>query len=169
MHPKGTLETMRENVLSAVQRREPPPDTVSLLEERRVAQRPGPKPISEELFSVKKHFEVIFEKMREGIVEISADRRVVYVNPAALKVMGLPEEEVLASPVADIFPHEYRQTVLEIITATEGGPANKQGRHPGGHERFSITGQGHCGYRWRGIVHYHFKRCHHGKGGGSRS
>ena len=123
---KGPLETMRENVLSAVQRGEMPSGIASAPEKCREEGLPGPKSISEELFSIKKHFEVIFEKMREGIVEISADGRVVYANPAAVTVMGLPEEKILASPVTDIFPHEYRPMVSAAIKAVDAPPADNR-------------------------------------------
>ena len=123
---KGSLESMRENVISAVERRDTPRGMVSIPKTGREAAPAGPRSISEELFSIKKHFEVIFERMRDGIVEISADRRVVYANPAAIRVMGLPEENILASPVTDLFPDEYRPMVLEIISTVDGSPENNR-------------------------------------------
>ncbi len=120
---KGTLEAMTRDVLSAVQRRK-----VTLAafptEKPREKELPAPKSITEELFSIKQHFEIIFERMSEGIIEISQDNRVVYANPAALSVIGIPEEKLLASPISGIFPHEYRRMVLELISSMDESPGS---------------------------------------------
>ncbi len=121
---KGPFEEMTRDVLSAVNRRKRSPGIASAPEKPRESEPLAPKPIAEELFSIKKHFEIIFERMSEGIVEISADKRVIYANPAALSIIGVPEEKLLASPIAEIFPHEYRRTVLELISSTEGSPSS---------------------------------------------
>jgi len=119
---KGTLEAMTRDVLLAVQRRKVPRGIVSEPRKHPQGEPLTPKSLTDELFSIKKHFEVIFEKMSEGIIEISRDNRVVYANPSALSIMGRPEERLLASPVAEIFPREYRRMVLELIAAMDGSP-----------------------------------------------
>ncbi|MCP4576375.1 MAG: HD domain-containing protein [Deltaproteobacteria bacterium] len=119
---KGTLEAMTRDVLLAVQRRKVPQGIVSEPRKHPQGESLAPKSLTEELFSIKKHYEVIFERMSEGIIEISPDNRVIYANPAALSVIGLPEERLLASPVAEIFPHEYRRMVFELIAAMDGSP-----------------------------------------------
>ncbi len=121
---KGPFEEMTRDVLSAVNRRKTPPGIASALEKPRKSEPLAPKPIAEELLSITKHFEIIFERMSEGIVEISADKRVIYANPAALSIIGVPEEKLLASPIAEIFPHEYRKMVLELISSTAGSPSS---------------------------------------------
>ena len=61
---KGTLEAMTRDVLSAVQRRK-----VTLAafptEKPREKELPAPKSITEELFSIKQHFEIIFERINK--------------------------------------------------------------------------------------------------------
>ncbi|MBW2035199.1 MAG: hypothetical protein JRI94_16760 [Deltaproteobacteria bacterium] len=44
-----------------------------------------PRGITEELLSVKKHFEIILDKMSEGILEITSEGRIVYANSTALR------------------------------------------------------------------------------------
>ena len=121
---KGTFEAMTRDVFSAIHRRKTPLGIASAPEKPRKSEPLVPKPIAEELFSIKKHFEVIFERMSEGIVEISADKRVIYANPAALSIIGVPEEKLLASPIVEVFPHEYRRMVLELISSTDGSPSS---------------------------------------------
>jgi putative nucleotidyltransferase with HDIG domain/PAS domain S-box-containing protein len=123
---KGTFEAMTRDVLSAVNLGKTSPPIASPLEEPpRVLSIP-PGSLTEELFSIKKHFEIIFERMSEGILEISTDKRVVYANPAALSIIGLPEEVLLASPAAEIFPSEYRRMVSELISVLNGSPSGTE-------------------------------------------
>ncbi len=49
-----------------------------------------PRHITKELLSIKKHFEVILEKMSEGILEINSEARIVYANPSAISLIGNP-------------------------------------------------------------------------------
>jgi len=121
---KGTLQEMTRDVLAAVQRPKMPPVIASAPEKRLQSEPLAPKSLTEELFSIKKHFEVIFARMSEGIIEISQDNRVVYANPAALSVIGIPEEKLLASPISGVFPHEYRRMVLELISSMDGSLGN---------------------------------------------
>ncbi len=121
---KGTLEAMTRDVLSAVNGRKILPEIPLPPEQTLQFQPLVPGSLTEELFFVKKHFEAIFKKMSEGILEVSKDKRVVYANPSALSVIGLPEEKLLASPVGEIFPRECRRTVLELISSLDSSPAS---------------------------------------------
>ncbi len=122
---KGSIEAMTRDVLTAVERRDSEP--VSDLGDKRGLgeETPAFESVIEELFSVKKHFEGIFERMSEGILEVSADKRVVYANPAVLSMIGEREEDVLASPVGELFPPKYRRQVLELMTAVSGSSGDK--------------------------------------------
>ena len=41
----------------------------------------------------KQHFEVVLEKMSEGLVEITREGRIIYTNSAALSLVQLPLEK----------------------------------------------------------------------------
>jgi len=118
--PKGPLDEMTQNILSAL----------SLIEAAVPTSLPStilggegffPRAITGELISVKRHFEAIFEKISEGILELSKNGRIVYVNPAALSIIGLPEEKLLASRFTDLFSEDYRQTVTGLIETVHEG------------------------------------------------
>ena len=47
--------------------------------------------IVKELLSVKKHLEVILSSISEGIFEVTAEAEIVYANPTAISVLGIPE------------------------------------------------------------------------------
>ena len=117
---KGPLEEMARDVLSAVNRTQPASKVQFPSREEAKSQPASLRSVTGELFSIKKHFEIIFERMSEGILEISREGRIVYANPAALGIIDIPEEKLLAAQIVEIFPEEYRRMVAEIIATLNG-------------------------------------------------
>jgi two-component system cell cycle sensor histidine kinase/response regulator CckA len=71
--------------------------------------------ITRELLGQRRHFEIIFSSLDEGIVEITGDGRVVYVNPSAAAMIGLAEEAVLARTLEELLPQEQRKAIRELL------------------------------------------------------
>ncbi len=67
--------------------------------------------ITKELLSSRKHFEVVLGNISEGIVECTADARVVYVNAVGAAIFGAREEKILAANLFDFFAGSTRQEV----------------------------------------------------------
>ena len=59
--------------------------------------------ITRELLELKQHFDVVLESMDQGVLEITDDRRIVYCNQAAVRIIGQSEERLLGSRLADLF------------------------------------------------------------------
>ncbi|MDA8165848.1 MAG: diguanylate cyclase [Desulfobacteraceae bacterium] len=76
--------------------------------------------ITMELLSSKRRFESILAHIAEGILEISDRGQVIFANPVAQKILGIPEEGLLAAFLRDLFPGEQRERLAEIL---EGEPA----------------------------------------------
>jgi len=95
-----------------------------------------PREITKELLAVKRHFELVLESMAEGILEVTANGRIVYANPVAVRLVGTPEEELLASSLKDVFEGPDRDRIVEILKS-EKAPSNN------GHQimSFSIRGR----------------------------
>ncbi|MDL1960820.1 MAG: response regulator [Deltaproteobacteria bacterium] len=81
-----------------------------------------PRAITQELLSVKRHFEIILESMSEGILEITHEARIIYVNPVASFMLGRPEEELLASNLIELFHEEDQQRTKELLDGIESTP-----------------------------------------------
>jgi PAS domain S-box-containing protein len=67
----------------------------------------------------------VVERSRDGIVVVTADRRYVYANPAACRIMGYSLDELRALPdFLDNFPQREHQAMLEHfaeqLTGTTG-------------------------------------------------
>ena len=71
--------------------------------------------ITRELLSSRKHFEVILENMSEGILEFAANMKIIFVNPAALLLVGIPEEILLGTEFTDIFCGQSLETVTALL------------------------------------------------------
>jgi len=67
-----------------------------------------PRQVTRELLAVKKHFEIVLDSMAEGILEVTRETRIVYSNPAALSLIGVPEPELLTTRLADLFEGDDR-------------------------------------------------------------
>ena len=77
--------------------------------------------IIRELLSVKNHFEVILERISEGILEITSDGEILYANPVALSLIPVPEEELLGSGFVDLFAEYDRHRLSELIRDEDQG------------------------------------------------
>ena len=112
--PKGPLNEMAKNVISALKlsgEASPQDPSTAIFGSENIF----PRSITGDLLFIKKHFEAIFERMSEGILELTRKGRIVYANSAAISVIGLPEEKILASSFVDVFAEDYRQIITKLI------------------------------------------------------
>ncbi len=128
---KGPLEEMARNITAVVNQY----DRLSsqcLPGEMIGTKNLHPRGITEELLSVKRHFEIVLEKMSEGILEITSKERIVYANPTALSLIGISEKELLGSHFIKLFAENEHQRIEELlktvgdkpVTITEDSPVN---------------------------------------------
>jgi PAS domain S-box-containing protein len=111
---KGPLNNMTQHVLSAL-----------ALMNRQAAVSPArktlgteevyPRHITKELLSLKKHFEVILERMSEGILEINEEARILFANPSAVTIIGISEEKLLAANFMDLFEDPDLQRIRDLM------------------------------------------------------
>lgn len=74
-----------------------------------------PREISKELLAANRHLKVVLNNMSEGIVELAADRRIIFANPAAAKLAGMAQEKLLALDFAQFFTGTDQQRVIELL------------------------------------------------------
>jgi two-component system, cell cycle sensor histidine kinase and response regulator CckA len=89
-----------------------------------------PREITHELLSVKRHFEVILDSMMEGILEIVSDERIVYANPTAAAMIGIPEESLLGSRLTDFFDETNKGRIRSFLGSGGGAPHCSFENHP---------------------------------------
>lgn len=85
--------------------------------------------ITRELLSTKHHTEVILDNLSEGILEITQDGKIIYANPTAISLTGLPEEKLLGSSIEAMVPLEGDSRIQKTIQA-ENESHETQGDEP---------------------------------------
>ena len=78
-----------------------------------------PREITTELLSVKKHLEVILSSISEGILETTADAKVVFANPEAVSIIGQAEVKLLGSDLLEIFRDADIPRILRLFKKGE--------------------------------------------------
>jgi PAS domain S-box-containing protein len=78
--------------------------------------------ITQELLTVKHHFELILESMTEGVLEVTREGRIVYANPTALALIGVPEEHLLGSTFNDVFHDGEGARMRGFLEMKESAP-----------------------------------------------
>lgn len=79
-----------------------------------------PRLITKELLDSKKHFQLLLDRMSEGIFEINNEKRVVFVNPAAQDMLDLPRDTILGRELAALFPPDQATKVEDLINGKGG-------------------------------------------------
>ena len=111
---KGPFDTMSKHILAAVEQSGQKTSTGQLGE---IIGLEGmwPHQITQELLSIKGHFDAILRSMTEGIVEINPEGKIIFANPAAIALIGLAEENLLASNFPELFQEEDRKRAEELL------------------------------------------------------
>jgi two-component system cell cycle sensor histidine kinase/response regulator CckA len=115
---KGPLNEMAQHILFAIDQ----PDLASLQCSKGEVigiENIGKRGITEELLSVKKQFEILLNRMAEGIVEITSNGRIVYANPAALALIQRPEEKLLGMGFHELFSENDRRRICQLLETTD--------------------------------------------------
>ena len=118
---KGPFNSMTKNVLTVLNQWEKAKDDF-LSEEVIGIEGVQRRAITNELLSLKKHFEVILESMSEGILELTTDGRIVYANPVAISLIGRAEEKLLALDLTKLFQRNDRQRIKKLLDTPEYTP-----------------------------------------------
>ena len=111
---KGPLNKMADHVLRALSLQEGE-TALSLAGKTMGGEDVYPRHITKELLSIKKHFEVILEKMSEGILEINSEARIVYANPSAMAIIEILEEKLLAAHFIELFDEPDQKRIKNLL------------------------------------------------------
>ena len=118
---KGSMDNMAKHVARVLElaspagRQEKSRDIMGLDE---VATRE----ITRELLSSRKHFEIILSNMSEGILEFATNRKIIFANPAAVTLAGIPEEMLLGMEFIEIFSDLSQETVAAFLSDSAEAP-----------------------------------------------
>lgn len=117
---KGPLDEMARNVALALDQSERA-KARGCLGSAILGKDVAPRAITKELLTEKRHFELILESLAEGIVEITRETRIVYLNRVAKNLVQKPEENVLGSIFKELFSEGDRDTIHKLLNFGAGG------------------------------------------------
>jgi two-component system cell cycle sensor histidine kinase/response regulator CckA len=81
------------------------------------------KKMAGELPAVEKHFNMVLEKISEGVIEIASDGMILYANATALSFFKISEEKLFGSDLVELFAGDDRQRVLRLLRETGKQPS----------------------------------------------
>lgn len=80
--------------------------------------------VTEELLSVKKHFDATLVHMHEGFLELTPSGQIVSLNPAAALLLGESEEKVLARHLREFFDVPHVGLLQDCWAQLDGRPVS---------------------------------------------
>ncbi|BBO68174.1 hypothetical protein DSCA_21040 [Desulfosarcina alkanivorans] len=115
---KGPFGQMGKHVLAAIQDSGNPSTVISEHEILGIASVDGipvyARRMTKELLGRNRHLETILESMNEGIVEVYTSR-VVYANSAAVRLFGIPPENLLSANPRELFDDADRNRIDDLM------------------------------------------------------
>ncbi len=92
--------------------------------------------ITEELLITKHHQEILLASIIDGFIEMTADGRILYANPAARLLLGESEENILSADFTSLFSPEYGTLISKTLFSLEKNP-----REIGENEKLILKGK----------------------------
>jgi PAS domain S-box-containing protein len=71
--------------------------------------------ISKELLASKNHFEATLNNISEGILELTENLKIIYANPAAVSIIGIPEETLLSIDFIKLFHKKHQKKIEDLL------------------------------------------------------
>ena len=71
--------------------------------------------ITKELLASKNHFEATLNNISEGILELTAEFKIIYANPAAVSIIGIPEETLLSKDFTKLFIEKHQNKIKGLL------------------------------------------------------
>lgn len=81
----------------------------------------APRHITKELLFSLRHLEVLLDNMREGVIELSLDNRIVYLNPSAVKILDSSEMDLISKNLLGIFQDDDRHKFRTMLSDFDAG------------------------------------------------
>jgi signal transduction histidine kinase/FixJ family two-component response regulator len=111
---KGPMNEMARNIVDVIDESSHPLSRLRPLEVVGI-EKIQPRVITKELLSVASQFEIILEKISEGILKVNSQGRIVFANSRALSMCNRPEEKLLGSQFAELFDENVINRVNELM------------------------------------------------------
>lgn len=111
---KGPPEDMHNSIKTVLTEILGKPQDFSPSEQKHISKYYS-RGIVKELISVQKHFQIILDRMSEGMLVLTKEGRILFANSMFLSMVSIPEERLIGSWFVDLFQEHQRRRVDEMI------------------------------------------------------
>ncbi len=112
---KGRIEDLKGHILTTIRRLERRGVEREARETILGLDKAHPRELVKELLAIRRHREALLRNMGEGVVEVDLDEKVIYVNPAGLRVLEKTEPQLIGRHYLEIFKVQTHARVKEIL------------------------------------------------------
>jgi len=117
---KGKIDETFKHIQETLKWIEERPESTEKRGEVLGVEKLFPREMTKELLLVKEHFDSMFNLMQEGVIEIDQDHRVLFLNPAAQRLLCLDNHQLFGKPVQDLF--EDKSAIGDYLDALPRKP-----------------------------------------------
>ena len=112
---KGGFEDLKRDVLGTLNLFQEKSWMASIRRSVIGVEKMHPREIVSELLIANHHLAMVLENIAEGVLEVDAEGKIIYVNPAASRILRIPEEELIVKAFSSAIDEHFRQEVERII------------------------------------------------------
>jgi PAS domain S-box-containing protein len=112
---KGNFEDLKRDILGTLQLFQGKSWMASIRRSILGVEKMHPREIVNELLMANDHQETVLQNLAEGVLEVDAGGKIIYVNPAACQILGLPEHELIVQPLTSVLDDHFRREVERIV------------------------------------------------------
>ena len=111
---KGPFNEMAEHVLTTIEHSDH--ERIQRLKGKIIGrEKLFEREITKELLASRKHFEATLNNISEGILELTSELKIVYINPAAVSIIGIPEETILSKDFTGLFNEKHKKRIIDSL------------------------------------------------------
>jgi len=87
----------------------------------------SPRNVTNELLTVNRHYRFMLDSIFSGIIEFDQNQRIIYANPAALRIFSMSPEVMLGNHLSLLFNEKAYESILSLIHSSkpEGVPSDR--------------------------------------------
>jgi len=107
---KGPVEDLKKNVLEIIKK-------LKQGEKKKILGTEGMfrRGVVNELMSLRQHYELVLATIGEAVIETDSSLRIIYINPAGIRIFNKPEAQIIGRHLYELFGKEGMEKIKASI------------------------------------------------------
>ena len=111
---KGNFEDLKRDVLGTLNLFQGKTWMASIRRSIVGVEKMQPREVVNELLIAHNHRETVLENIAEGVLEVDVGGKIIYVNPSASKILGIPELELIVNSFSSTLDEHFSKEIDRI-------------------------------------------------------